>query len=134
MSAPELPPIPQLPPWNNVRMFVLGGLWCLSGAASAAASAAFGIVLSDWNHNDPTNWHQVWDVSWSAAAPMAGIALVAYYQKYKALLTPPPGTELVKTTTTTTTALPTRPPSTVAVATETVEVKPIAEPPKGAGN
>jgi hypothetical protein len=82
---PSDPPVSTEYTWSQrVRFFALGAMW-----AALLTMGPVGITLWDWvkHYNDPIDWTQIIKLSGASAGP----ALVAYWQKHKALLKMPPG-------------------------------------------
>lgn len=78
---PELPPVPS---WRNLKIFLWGALWIVLGALGPV-----GYTIWSWVTDplDPTiDWHHLLKLAGACAGP----ALVAYWRKHKALLSPPP--------------------------------------------
>jgi hypothetical protein len=118
-TPPEAPDIPELPPLNKLRTFAIGlALWVGRAVIVAAAPT----IYLDIHRNEFTDWQKMWWV----LLPVAGDSAIKYWEKYRAWLAAPPGTELVKTTKTET-AIATTPDSVVTIKKETVDVQPKEE-------
>ena len=80
---PAQPPLPELPSWLNLKVFLLGAVWATLGGLSPTL-----VILYDWitHWKDPIDWTMFTHLAVSNAA----MALVAYVRKHKALLSPPP--------------------------------------------
>lgn len=84
MTPDCLPPQPYIPPMKNVRIFLLGLLWaCLGGLAAACVELVDDLTTFG---GEPIVWGHVAKLAGAGMAPM----VFGYWQKYKALLQPPP--------------------------------------------
>lgn len=79
--------LPELPSWNNLKVFALGLLW----AVVSGMGAAFLLIIDDlarWGkYQDAIDWPQTWHL----AIGLGALGARGYYLKHKALLSPPPG-------------------------------------------
>lgn len=80
MAAPELP---YIPPWNKLRLFLIGLLWTV---LFAAASSVSNIAYDKYMVNEFTDWQRV---KFTAAMSAIGGA-TGYWRKHIAWLTEPP--------------------------------------------
>lgn len=75
------PPMPFIPSWKNIKIFLLGLVWCLLGTLPQAA-----FELWDSQHYDQIDWGHIKIALAVTVVPMLG----AYWRKYRALISPPP--------------------------------------------
>lgn len=78
MTPPS--PLPYIPSWKNVRVFVLGLLWCCMGGLGPAV-----YEIWDAQHYEDVDWNHIRISIGLGVAPMA----IGYWRKYRALVTPP---------------------------------------------
>ena len=83
----NIPPIPPMPTWAQIKVFLWGALWTVGGALAPAAT-----IVVDWlrRWDDPIDWSMVGHM----AAVSAVLSLIGYWRKHKALLSPPPPPEV----------------------------------------
>jgi hypothetical protein len=79
----DIPPIPAIPPWSNVKVFLWGAVWTIGNALAPSA-----VLVYDWlrRWDDPIDWTMLGHVM----AANAALALAGYWRKHKALLSAPP--------------------------------------------
>ena len=73
--------MPFIPEWKNVKIFLLGLLWCCLGGIGPA-------VYEIWESRNygSIDWIHVRNSTAIGVAPMA----LGYWRKYRALIAPPP--------------------------------------------
>ncbi len=122
---PDLPPIPRLPMWADLRVFLWGGVWAVFGGLGLAGALVLDSLINYGDYVEPIAWGQVRRMAVGGALA-AGLA---YWRKYKALLELPPGAlaKYVERTTEITTAR-----GQPAVTVETVKETTVE--PKGVAN
>jgi len=82
MQPQPTPDLPFLPTWKNLKIFLLGLLWCC-----VLASGPFLYEVWDAAHNyDKIDWTHIEIETSLVFGPAAG----AYWRKYKALIAPVP--------------------------------------------
>lgn len=75
-------PQPYIPQWKNLKVFVLGALWCAIGGALGAIVEMGDAFIA----KEQIEWPHVERITGYGIAA----ALTSYYRKYKALITPVP--------------------------------------------
>jgi MFS family permease len=79
-----------MPTWKNLKVFLLGALWTVMLTLGP-------VVWTIWQWvTDPNDGSISWRKLLGLAGACAGPALLAYYQKHKALLALPPDLEETK--------------------------------------
>lgn len=76
-----IPPTPYIPTWKNLKIFLLGLVWCCLGGSGTVA-----YELWDAKHWSEIDWGHIRNATALTVGPVA----IGYWRKYRALISPPP--------------------------------------------